>query len=186
MSQFAIPTPDENLVPGWNVQGNFASSATVGVPGQGYASPAAVPAPTAAYNTQSQANAGFPNPPGAFNIGAENSGAYTASILTNPGYADGNTIIAGTGLTAPNVTTTGVQSPYGLSAQATIVYPSGATAIYVAPFQTTGIPAGTSAPWVAVLTGNAAAGTISVSVPAAGYLKTVGANATSTTYVPVF
>lgn len=187
MAQFAIPTPDENLVPGWNVQGNFTSVATVGAPGQGYSSPAAVAVPTAAYNTQSQATAGFPNPPGAGNIGAENAGSQTVSILTNPGYADGNTSLSGAPLTSPNVTTAGVQNPYGMNAQVTMVVPVGVTSMYVCPFQLTGQPAGTSAPWVqvqAVAFGGTT--TTTVGVPPAGYIKTVGANVTSSSWTPTF
>jgi hypothetical protein len=186
MAQFAIPTPDENLVPGWNVQGNFASVSTVGEPGQGYASPAAVPAPTAAYNTQSQANAGYPNPPGAFNIGSENSGSYTSSILTNPGYADGSTQLTQAPVTLA-ITTAGVQNPFGMSAQVTATLSTSVTALYVSPFQAAGQPSGTSSPWVAVVSG-APAGSeiISFMVPPGGYAKTTGAATTATTWTPTY
>lgn len=73
---FAQPTADENLVPGWDSQN---------VP-LGYGSVAGNS--TAAYGP-GQVAAGVPNPPGAMNIGSENSAAYTTSTLFNPGYADG-------------------------------------------------------------------------------------------------
>lgn len=176
--------PDENLIPGWNSQGNFALASTVGTPGQGYATSGVVPA-SPNLSASSQALSGYPQPPGALNIGTENAGSQTVPVLTNPGYADGSTLLNVTPLTAPNVTTAGVQNPFGLNAQTTMVVPTGVTAMYVAPFQSTGQPAGTSAPWVQVQ--SAAFGsttTATVSVPPAGYIKTVGANVTSTTWTP--
>lgn len=186
MPIFAQPTPDENLSPGWTSQGTGSAQSTTGIPGQGYATPAAVPAPTAALSAALQASAGFPQPPGAANINGENSGAYGASVLTNPGYADGNTLISGTPLTSPLPSTAGIQSPLGTSATATITG-AAITAIYVAPFQNTGIPSGTSSPWVQVATGTAGfAVDINVAVPAAGYVKTVGGNATAVAWTANF
>jgi hypothetical protein len=180
MAQFAQPTPDENLSPGWNVQGTGSAQSTTGIPGQGYAQGA----PVGASISTGQAGAGYPNPPGAGNIGAENSGSYTQSILSNPGYATGSGAYSAT-LTAPIPTTTGVTNPFGMNATATVVDPIGTTAIYVCPWQPTGQPSGTSAPWSEAWGGPAAAGQIlSISVPPGGYIKTVGANSTSVVWTP--
>lgn len=69
--------PDENLVPGFTVQnaggGVNYSAAYVPVVGD--------------VTTNSQANAGFPFPPGAANVGSENSGSYAKSVLTNASYS---------------------------------------------------------------------------------------------------
>lgn len=77
MAVFAQPTPDENLVPGWGVQADAPL---------GYGTTAGNS--TTAYGP-GQASAGYPNPPGAIDIGAEASGSYSSSVLVNPGYADG-------------------------------------------------------------------------------------------------
>ena len=172
MATFAQPTPDENLVPGWNVQANAPA---------GFAQAAPVPTTTVV----GQAGAGFPNPPGAGNIGSENSAAYTTSALANGSYSLTPTTSLSASLTSPNVTTAGVQQPFGVNAIATLVVPVSVTAIYTAPFQSTGQPSGTSAPWVQVWTGTSTAGqVIQINVPPAGYVKIVGANATSVTYTP--
>lgn len=184
MATFAQPTQDENLLVGWTVQGTGPTQSTTGIPGQGYASGAAVPANSAALSAASQAGAGFPNPPGAINIGAENSGAYGVSILTNPGYSDGSTSLAGAPLTAPLPSTTGVQQPYGMNATA-VITGAAITSVYVSPFQLSGIPSGTSSPWVLAWTGSAGA-VPNISVPPAGYLKTVGGNATAVFYTASF
>jgi hypothetical protein len=174
-----VNVPDENLVPGWNSQGNFALASTVGTPGQGYATSGAVPA-SANLSASLQASSGLPQPPGALNIGAENSGSQGVPVLTNPGYADGNTLMT-VSATSPNVTTAGVQQPFGVSANAAIITPTGITAIAVAPF-TLGTPSYTN-----VWTGTSvAAAAVTVTVPPAGFVKTVGANATSVTYTPTF
>lgn len=178
MPQFAIPTPDENLQPAWTVQGTGGSQSTTGIPGQGYATSAAIPAGTA-LGSASQAGAGVPYPPKAEDIGAENDGAAGVSVLSNPGYADGTTLM--TSATAPVPGLTAAQQPFGMNANATVVYPSGTTAIYVAPFSPVA-PSGTGAPWIAILSGNAAAGTINFSIPPAGWIKTTGAAATSASY----
>jgi hypothetical protein len=173
MAQFAQPTPDENLSPGWNVQGTGSAQSTTGVPGQGYAQAA----PVGAGITTGQAGAGLPNPPGAGNIGAENSGAYGVSVLSNPGYATGSGSFQGT-LTAPLPTTTGVQSPYGMNAMAAVTG-AAITSVSVAPF-TTGTPQ-----YTVVSTVTASANPITVSVPPGGFIKTVGGNATAVVYTPV-
>lgn len=84
MAQFAIPTPDENLAPGWNVQGTGTGQTVSGIPGAGYGQAGNV---TLTYGP-GQLTAGLPIPQGALNVGAENSGSQTAQILTNAGYAD--------------------------------------------------------------------------------------------------
>jgi len=178
MAQFAQPTPDENLSPGWNVQGTGSAQSTTGIPGY------AQGAPVGASISTGQAGAGYPNPPGAGNIGAENSGSYAQSILSNPGYATGSGAYSVT-LTAPIPTTTGVTNPFGMNATANMVLPVSVTAIYVAPWQSTGQPSGTGAPWTQVLPATSTAGEIfPVSVPPGGYVKLVGANATSVTWIP--
>lgn len=83
MATFAQQPQDENLVSGWNVQGNNFSTSTFGQPGGGYAEAGVIGAVT----TASQPNAGFPYPPGAANVGAENSGSYTTSVLENESYS---------------------------------------------------------------------------------------------------
>lgn len=166
MAQFAQPTPDENLVPGWNVQGNTTA---------GYAQSAPIPYVT----NVGQATAGLPNPPGAANVGGENSGAYGVSALQNGSYSATPTTGLTQTATTPVPSTAGVQNPYGVNTTATIVIPTGVTAISVAPF-TTGTPA-----YTAVWSGTSAAGQIVVvSIPPAGWVKMTGAAATSVTYTP--
>lgn len=173
MAQFAAPTPDENLVPGWNSQGNFTNAATLGVPGAGYSQAAPFGQVTP---LTGQANAGFPNPPGAMNVGSENSAAYSTSVLANPGYADGS-LIRGATATTPIPTTAGVNQPFGTEALVSLVIPVSVTAIATAPF-TTGTPVYTN-----VWTGTSSAGQVVVfSVPGDGWIRMTGANATSVTY----
>lgn len=169
---FAQPTPDENLVPGWNVQG-FAPA--------GFSQAGVTPQIAVA----GQSSAGFPNPPGAGNVGSENSAAYTTQILQNGSYSLTPNTTLGQSATTPVPSTAGVAQPYGVNTTATIVLPVSVTAIYTAPFQATGQPAGTSAPWVQVWAGTSTAGQIiQISIPPGGYVKMVGANATSVTYTP--
>lgn len=173
---FGQPTPDENLVPGWNSQSSPAAP--------GYAQAGVAPA-TTTVSTASQASAGYPSPVGAENVGGENSGSQTVSILTNPGYADGNGTLLTANATSPAPTTAGVQQPFGVNSTAVLVVPISVTAIYVSPFQAAGIPAGTGSPWVEAWLGTSTAGQIiAITVPPAGYVKMVGANATSVTYTP--
>lgn len=181
MPQFAIPTPDENLVQGWNVQGTGPAQSVSGAPGAGYAQAGAVPASVAVVG---QALSGFPNPPGAENVGAENSGASTNPILSNGSYAVTPMPLLNQTATAPlPVTANGVQQPYGMNAQATITG-AAITSVKVAPFSASGVPATGSGAWVTVFTGTATANPITVSVPPAGYLLVVGGNATAVSYTP--
>lgn len=76
---FAQPSKDENLTPGWNVQGDI--SATDGE--TGYAEPGV----TATVVNEGQADAGYPNPPLAMDIDAEASGSYGESVITNGSYS---------------------------------------------------------------------------------------------------
>jgi hypothetical protein len=165
MAQFAQPTPDENLVAGWTVQGNTGSP--------GYAQAAALPVTTVV----GQAGAGLPNPPGAGNIGSENSGSYASSILTNGSYAITPTTSVSQTATTPVPTTAGVQQPFGVNVMASVTGAS-VTSIAVAPF-TTGTPSYTT-----VATFTASANAVSVSVPPGGFIKTGGANATAVVYTP--
>lgn len=180
MAPFAQPTPDENLINGWNVQGNFTAAATVGIPGAGFAQAALTPAVT----VQGQTSAGFPNPPGAGNVGSENSAAYTSQILVNGSYSASPTTSLSQTATAPlPVTANGVQQPYGVNTTAAITGAS-ITSIKTAPFQASGVPATGSGVWTTVWTGTASGNPISVSVPPAGYILTVGGNATAVVYTP--
>lgn len=171
---FAQPTPDENLVQGWNSQGNFTAAATVGAPGLGFAQSAAIPATTVA----GQPSAGFPSPPGAGNVGAENSAAYTAQILVNGSYSINPVPSLSAALTAPAVpaSTVAAQSPSGLP---TIVTISGGTTtvISVAPWNAGGAAAAT---FTQVGTTTPA----TVSVPPAGYIKITYSVAPTWTWTP--
>jgi hypothetical protein len=184
---FAQQTADENLKPGWNVQGTGVGQSTSGIPGEGYAEAGVTPA-TPALTAALQPGAGVPFPPGALNnsfIGGENSGSYFQSILTDPGYSNaGNNLLA---TSAVAVTTAGVQNPFGTAAVVDLAVPVGTTEILVAPFDVTGVPSGTGAPW-SVAWANAStpvAATISLTVPPAGFIKAVGASATSAAWTPI-
>jgi hypothetical protein len=128
MAIFAQPTPDMNLVPGWDVQGNgSAGEAGPDAPGYGQAGN------TGTVYGPGQTGAGFPNPPGAENVGGENSGSYSTSILANPGYADatgpgGRTLpanIGGATVNAPAVPASGVVAANPTNLVATVVVASG-------------------------------------------------------------
>jgi hypothetical protein len=176
MAQFAIPTPDENLQPGWNVQGNGATQATVGVPGAGYAQAAAVPASVVGVG---QLGSGVPNPPGALNIGSENSATYSTPILENGSYAvTPTTLLTQPAASTPVPTTGGVQNPFGMNATISITSGASATTVAVAPF-TTGTPS--YGPNISLT----ASGVTQVSVPPAGFIKAaVPADITAVSWVP--
>lgn len=161
MAQFAAPTPDENLTAGWNVQGNFTLASTLGFPGPGYGITGVVP-PQAIFSNQP--NAGFPQPPGALNIGAENAGSQTQSVLTNPGYADGQNTQLGN-ITAPTIpaSTVAAVNPSGLASLVTITGGT-TTVISTAPYAAGG-------PSAAVFTQVGTATPATVTVPPAGYIK---------------
>lgn len=128
MATFAAQPQDENLVPGWNSQGNFPSVATVGKPGVGYA----VAGVTGAVTTQAQSLSGFPFPPGAMNIGAENSAAYTTQILQNGSYTVAQNLApAGTNPTAVGavITTTAALTGVVLSGMSLLVQTHTSTTI---------------------------------------------------------
>lgn len=172
--------PDENLVPGWNSQGNFTLASTVGTPGQGYATSGAVPA-SPNLSASSQASSGLPQPPGALNIGTEASGSQSVPVLTNPGYADGSTILNPSALpTTPVPTTTGVQNPYGMNAIVTLTVGTAATTASVAPY------AATAAAAVFGTAQTAPIGTTGFMVPPAGWIKVaLATNITGVTWAPV-
>lgn len=161
MAPFAQPTPDENLVQGWNVQGNFTAAATVGVPGAGFTQPAVVPATT----NVGQTSAGFPNPPGAGNVGSENSASYTSQILVNGSYSISPVPSLSAGITAPAIpaSTVAAQSPSGLNSTVTVTGGT-TTVISVAPWSSGGAAAAT---FTQVGTTTPA----TFSVPPAGYVK---------------
>ena len=162
MAQFAIPTPDENLTPGWNVQGNFTGASTLGIPGAGFAQAGVTP-PAVALSASYQASAGFPQPPGALNIGSENSGSQTVSVLTDPGYSVASGTILGT-ITSPSVpaTTVAASNPSGLTSLVTITGGT-VTVVSTAPFNAAGSGSATFT--------QVAAGPGTVTVPPAGYIK---------------
>lgn len=158
---FAQPTADENLVPGWNVQGNNGGTA-----GNGYATAGAVP-PAPNLSSALQGSAGFPYPPKAEDVGSENDGASGVSILTNPGYATGNGTILGA-ITAPTIPASGtaLANPSGLAAQVSVTGGT-LTEIQVAPFTAAGVG---SAVFTEVAAGDAA-GSAPVVVPGGGWIK---------------
>lgn len=114
MAQFAIPTPDENLVPGWNAQGN--TSAGYGQAGN-----------TGTIYGPGQSGAGTPQPPSTGSQGT--NGAAAESVLVNPGYADatgpGTRLlpqnIAGSSVALPTVPATGVVVANPTNLVATVV-----------------------------------------------------------------
>jgi hypothetical protein len=173
MAQFGIPTQDENLQPGWNVQGTGPAQSTTGVPGAGYASAAAIPVTTAV----GQVGSGVPNPPGALNVGSENTGAYSTPILENGSYAVTPTTLLTQTAATPTPTTAGVQNPFGLTSVCSMVASAAITAT-VAPFAPAGI---TSASWGEP---SASATALQVTVPAAGYIKVSAADVTAVTWTP--
>lgn len=157
MAQFAQPTPDENLSPGWNVQGTGTAQSTTGIPGAGYGQSGN--STTALGPGFNQNLAGLPQPPGALNIGAENSGSQTAQILTNPGYATATgpatrtmpVTIGGVALSAPAVPATTVLATNPSTIYAALVTITGGTLTVVK----TG-PAGTASYAAATQVGTAA------------------------------
>jgi hypothetical protein len=151
---FGQPTPDENLVPGWNSQSSPAAP--------GYAQAGIAPAITTVA-TALQANAGVPQPAGAENVAGENSGSQSVSILMNPGYADGNGTILGqlaSALVPVPLTTVAFQNPSGLAAIVTVVGGT-VTGVAVAPNV-----AGVAGTYTTIATGDA-----TVTVPPAGFIK---------------
>lgn len=157
MAQFAIPTPDENLVSGWQVQGNAPA---------GFAQTGVVPAVTIAGQSLAGGNAQ-----------AGGVAPYQTDVLVNGSYSlTPNTSMLNSA-TTPVPTTSGVQQPYGVVSQAAVTGAS-VTGIQVAPF-TTGTPSYTT-----VATFTASANAVTVAVPPAGFIKTVGASATAVVYTP--
>lgn len=128
---FGQPTPDENLKPGWNVQGT--TSAT-GPDAPGYAQAGV----TGNVSNVGQASAGYPNPPGALNANpSENSASYSQSILTNGSYS----VASATGVNPTQIgqtvtlasvpaTATAFGNPFGISAVLTLTGGTGVTAAY--------------------------------------------------------
>lgn len=112
--------PDQNLVPGWDVQGNAPA-------GYGQAGNSTT------VLTGGQLGAGYPSPPGAGNANAsENSASYTTSVLANAGYADATgpatrtlpATIGGTSLASPALGTTGTNPSNSLAALVTGIAPT--------------------------------------------------------------
>lgn len=82
MAIFAQPTPDENLVPGWNVQGGASGSSFSGPDAPGYAQAGV----TGDIATTSQVGAGAPSPYGAEFVGTEGQNTPSGyNSYTNPG-----------------------------------------------------------------------------------------------------
>ena len=116
---FAQPTADENLVPGWNVQGD--SPAGYGQAGN-----------TGTIYGPGQDLSGYPQPPGAENIGSE-SGSSSTPILANAGYADatgpgGRQLpqnIGGSTVNAPSIPASGTVATNPTNLVATVVIAGG-------------------------------------------------------------
>lgn len=156
---FGQPTPDENLVPGWSVQGNINSGGETG-----YAQAGVVPA-TANVSTALQATAGVPSPAGAENASnASNAGSQSVSILTNPGYAGTGTPLGP--ITAPTIPASGtaVQNPSGLAALVTV---TGGTLGGIA---TAPLVSGAAGTYTTISPGETSA-EVQVTVPGAGFIK---------------
>lgn len=181
-ANFAQTTPDENLSPGWNVQGTGAAQSTSGKPGVGYAESGVVPAnPSNAL--PNQASAGYPNPPGAMNVAGEASGSYSTQILENPGYASaGNNMLTTVTVLNAALATAGNQNPFGVAAVCNVLSGGTATTATVAPFTAAGVA---SAVFGSALALTASEGT-DVPVPPAGWIKfAVNADVTSVVWTPI-
>lgn len=150
---------DQNLVYAWSAQ---KLGATAGQ--SGYGQPSVTPA-AGVLGSALQPSAGLPSPVGAENVQGENSGSQTAQILTNPGYADGNTQLGA--VTAPTIPASGtaVQNPSGLAAIVTVVAGT-VSAIATAPWATS---AG-AATFTTVNPGETGTET-QVTVPGGGFIK---------------
>lgn len=182
MAQFAIPTPDENLSPGWNVQGTGVAQATSGKPGVGYAESGVVPANP--NNAQpNQASAGYPSPPGAANVAGEASGSYSTQILENPGYASvGSNLLTTVTVLNAALVTAGNQNPFGVAAVCNVLSGATATTATVAPFTAAGVA---SAVFGSALALTASEGT-DIPVPPAGWVKfAADADVTSVVWTPL-
>ena len=121
MATFAQPTPDVNLVPGWDVQGNgSAGSPGPDAPGYGQAGN------TGTTYGPGQVAAGLPLMQGT----GMSAGEQASQVLVNPGYADatgpgGRQLpqnIGGVTVNPPNVPTTGnvATNPTNLVATVTV------------------------------------------------------------------
>lgn len=150
---------NEYLVYGWSAQTLGAVAGQSGY-GQNGVTPAA-----ANVGSALQPSAGLPNPAGSENVQGEASGSQTAQILTNPGYADGNTQLGA--ITAPTIPASGtaVQNPSGLAAIVTVVAGT-VSAIATAPWATS---AG-AATFTTVNPGETGTET-QVTVPGGGFIK---------------
>jgi hypothetical protein len=109
---------NQSLVTGWSAQQLGATSGQTG-----YAQPGNSPT-YLNLATAAQPGAGVAVPAGAGNVNSENSAAYAAGILTNPGYSanpsamtPGNFSVTALGQVGSG---NGYQSPSGLTAQVTI------------------------------------------------------------------
>jgi hypothetical protein len=180
---FAQQTADENLKPGWNVQGTGVGQSTTGVPGEGYAVSGVVPAAPNA-GLPLQAGSGFPNPPGAEFVGTEGQNtpsgntSYTEPILENAGYASaGNNLQAApVTIAEANLVAAGNQNPFGIAATCTVTNGATATTAQVAPF--TSAPGGASSAVFGAainLTASTTDPTVTsvqqIEVPPAGFIK---------------
>lgn len=106
---YAQPTPDENLVSGWTVQGNINPGGETGYAQAGV---------TGTTTNVGQAGAGFPLPAGAMNANPnENSAAYSESVLENGSYSVTPTTQIGQTLAVTvGVSPATVANPFGTSA----------------------------------------------------------------------
>lgn len=150
---------NENLVFGWS---NQQLGATAGQ--TGYAQNGVNPA-AASVSTAEQVSGGNPSPPGAMNVQGENSGAYAAQILTNPGYASAPAAVSPGAVTAPAfaATTVAVQNPTGLNCSVLITGGT-VTVVAVAPLVN-----GVAGTFTTMATSTATP--VNISVPPGGFVK---------------
>lgn len=155
----SFPATTSSCLYGWSAQQLGANAGQTGYAQNGIAPAAAV------VGSALQAGGGLPYPALAEDVQGENAGSQTAQILTNPGYADGNTMLGA--ITAPSIPASGtaVQNPSGLAAIVTIVAGT-VSAIATAPWATS---AG-AATFTTVNPGETGTET-QVTVPSGGFIK---------------
>lgn len=157
MAQFAVPSKDENLTPGWNVQNGIAADGDTGYAQPGNAAPGAV--------TVGQTGAGGDSMNGS-------TGPYVTDVLQNGSYTSSVNTVLNQNVT---VTPTGLstQNPFGLPANAYVTIPEGVTEITV----------NTAVVWSGTVTESTVVDC--PNTPGGAVIATTGANATSITFTSV-
>jgi hypothetical protein len=132
MAVFAQPSKDENLTPGWNVQGGSNGNGKPGTGAPGYA----MPGVTGSVSTSSQSGAGLPSPPQAEDVGMDTA-LNDTSILENESYSVSPTTQIGQSITwtgaAIPASGTPLAQPFGMSAVMTVAGGT-VTALSYTPF----------------------------------------------------